>query len=130
MTDPQALPQVLSGLEPGLATLATGLAGATSQDAVIRSAPVGFRVGTYSDDAAEIYLWAVGVVGNTTSTPPSASWGTTRVMVRWVNGDWKLSANLEQLAGPTPQGSGAPSAPQDFVTSIRDLRRFNSAPAD
>jgi hypothetical protein len=129
MTDPQALSQIRQGLEPGLETLAKGLAGSTSQDVVIRSAPVGYRVETYSNDAAEIYLWAVGVLGNSTSAPPSASWGTTKVIVRWVGGDWKLSANVERLAGPTPQSSGTPSTPQDFVTSIRDFRSFNNAPA-
>lgn len=130
MTDPKGRDEVRRGLEPGLEALGKGLTTPTSADAVVRSAPVGYRVGVYSEERAEVELWAVGVVGNAQSLPPSASWGITKVLLRWVDGDWKLAASVEQSEGPTPQLNGSASPPLEFAQAIRGFRSFHHAPAD
>jgi len=129
MSDPAALGQIRSGLMPGLETLNKGLSTPTTVNAVVRAAPVAYRLVAYNRVNAEVDLWGVGIVGNDDSLPPAATWGITKVRLRWVDGDWKLAANIEQSPGPTPKSNNAPSAPQSFAQSIQDFKGFSHAPA-
>jgi hypothetical protein len=129
MTAPDVLEEVRNGIEPGLEALAKGLGSDAQRNALLRAAPVAYRVAAYTGESARIELWGVGVVGNAGALPPTASWGTTSVDLRWIQGDWKLAGLLKQSEGPTPQLSGQPTPAQDLLVSVRDFKGFHHVPA-
>src|SRR5438093_6379578 len=130
MTAPDVLEKVRAGMEPAFQLLAKGIGAAgTAQNSVVKAAPLAYRVGGYNSESARVEIWAVAVVGNGGSLPPAATWGTTRISLRWVKGDWKLADLLDQSEGPTPQLTGSPTSADHLVTPIRALNVFEHVPA-
>ncbi|MER5184605.1 hypothetical protein ABT009_40955 [Streptomyces sp. NPDC002896] len=76
---------------------------------VSRTTPVKTTVHRYDGDVAEVDVWCSAVFGltgeNVEEIPPSTSWLTMTVTLRWYTGDgWKLT-DLQQSDGPEPSQS-------------------------
>jgi hypothetical protein len=83
---------------------------------VARGALLGYRVVTYTGDAAQVELWAVGIAGRAGGPNPKGGWGTSTVDLRWVRDDWRLAGVIKAKDGPTPEATGRPTPAAQFVT--------------
>ena len=68
---------------------------------ILRAAPVGYRVESYSQGSAAISIWRVGIVGSGATVDPQQSWATERVNLVWQHGAWRVAA-FSSTPGPTP----------------------------
>ena len=103
-----------------------GVGAAPRPVVVLRSAPVGYRIETYSPTRAQVAVWYVGIVGSGATVTPQQSWRTQIVSLVWNNGAWKVTA-LPELARPhTPareqragRGSGRPVREHPQLPGVR-----------
>lgn len=68
---------------------------------VYLSAPIAYRVQSYTPSTAVVAGWGVSVVGNDQGVAPQATWGSTVTTAQWVNGDWRIDS-VTSSDGPTP----------------------------
>lgn len=95
---------------------------------VFQAGQLGYRVDSYSADAATVGIWNVALIGNATTVAPLVAWQTNTFQLRWA-GDWKL-AGYRGEDGPTPavpRGS-ATTPPARFVQRGGTFRGFRYAP--
>jgi hypothetical protein len=123
ITAPDAAEKVAAAMRPGLQSLAEGAGG----NSVLRGAPLGYRVASYTNSSANVDIWGVGVIGNP-SVAPTATWGTTGVKLSWVNGDWRLAEPMSQSNGPTPALGGDPTPSEAFFASLRNVMDLDHVP--
>ena len=91
---------------------------------VLRAAPVGYRVERYSQLAATIAVWYVGVVGSGATVQPQQSWRTETVELAWERGAWKVDS-FASTVGPTPALTASDSEPSgELFTTIPSFREF------
>lgn len=91
---------------------------------VLRAAPVGYRVETYSPVTATIAVWYVGIVGSGATVQPQQSWRTETVRLVWEHGAWKVSS-FASTAGPTPAlGVSDSEPPGELFAAIPSFREF------
>jgi hypothetical protein len=95
---------------------------------ILRAAPVGYRVDSYSAHSATISIWRVGVIGSGATVDPQQSWATETFTLVWESGAWKV-AGLASSPGPTPPlpSSVAPSSRGDLFRSVPGFQEFASA---
>ncbi|MDX3366446.1 hypothetical protein PV387_10445 [Streptomyces sp. ME02-6987-2C] len=115
------------GMQQVLTSL--GVTASNEGELVARTAAMGTRVITYTDQVATVEVWMAGLVGVTDRNAPmpvSASWTTYTLTLQWQSGDWKL-ASITSVNGPTPldTGSDSPSSVDEFRTADRE---FNAPP--
>ncbi|MGP4115370.1 hypothetical protein ACTWP5_31290 [Streptomyces sp. 4N509B] len=120
--DDEAVSQVLASLNIDVGTEADE---ASADTLVARAAPLGTRVGGYSDQIATVEVWMAGLIGTTADRAPlpvSASWSTHTLTLRWQDDDWKLVSS-SSTPGPTPleTGGNAPSSVADFRTADEEF---------
>lgn len=96
---------------------------------VVRSAVIGYRVKAYDQDAAEVELWEVSVVGRPETVPARSGWSTRTVRLRWVDGDWRVAELPSEATGPTPQLEGTASDPAEVIEAARELEEVRYVPA-
>lgn len=102
-------------------------AGTTPEPVVIvRAAPVGYRIERFSQDAATISVWRVGIVGSGATVEPRQSWRTETVSLVWERGAWKIAA-LRSSPGPTPPLATAAADASELFTSIPRFEEFGAA---
>lgn len=70
----------------------------------VRTAPLGWRIVSYTPDAAQVSVWMNNVSGAVTGFAPTADYRTATIDLVWEDGDWKL-ANAQVANGPTPAPS-------------------------
>jgi hypothetical protein len=102
---PVYAPRMLAANEPGTERLARGVLGAGIRAKVPTAyfgVPVFYRLLSYSSRRAVIRTWGFTVVGNATTAEPAAYFGTSRVVLVWSEGDWKIAASRAAF-GPTPR---------------------------
>jgi hypothetical protein len=91
---------------------------------VLRAAPVGYRVERYSQLAATIAVWYVGIVGSGATVQPQQSWRTETVGLVWERGAWKVGS-FASTVGPTPALTASDSEPPgELFTAIPSFREF------
>ncbi|MET8676083.1 hypothetical protein ABZW18_00360 [Streptomyces sp. NPDC004647] len=111
--DGQATEALLQGL---------GLTSNAAPQLVMRSAPMGTRLGSYSSSTATVDVWMseiVGVPREESPMPVSGTWSTYTLLLQWQDKDWKV-ATISRSEGPTPL-----VASDSATTSTGDLRTAN-----
>lgn len=94
----------------------------------VTTAPVGYRVERYSDDAATIAVWNVGVIGSGATLQPQQSWSTQHVSLRWEDDAWKVTG-FKSEPGPTPPLGRADTAaaPSELFETVPTFKAFDRA---
>lgn len=118
--DDQATAQLIAGF---------GLQDPKASGLLLRSACLGTRVSSYSDQVASVDVWMTSVAGVPTEKaklPVSARWTTYTYNLQWRDGDWKVTS-IAAIDGPTPlQSDGSsPSSMETFRTAEEE---FNAPP--
>jgi hypothetical protein len=126
----QARPSLVTAYEQAAAQARErlGLGTVPAPVVILRAAPVGYRVGSYSAHSATISIWRVGLIGSGATVDPQQSWATETVTLVWGSGRWKV-AGLSSSPGPTPPlpaGVAATSRGELFRT-VPELEEFASA---
>ncbi|SED24001.1 hypothetical protein SAMN04490357_4243 [Streptomyces misionensis] len=97
---------------------------------VARVTPVGATVQTYTDNAAKVAVWYVGLIGmagNGSTDPVTSTWKTWTFDLRWSDGDWKIAADT-QKNGPSPVPGDDPAATSDQISkAIEEYGGFTYA---
>jgi hypothetical protein len=76
---------------------------------VLRAAPMGYRVESYTADEARVAVWSVVTGAGTAELPLATAWGTERLTLRWEQDDWRIAA-IDRESGPTPiDGAATPA---------------------
>lgn len=137
VADPSTLDELRSGFDAdysqdflkqiGLNDDGSAPAGATF---VSRTVPVGAKVKNYSDDAAEIDVWSVGMFGLTgasSTKPVTHGWFTISFKLKWSGSDWKVLSTT-QRTGPTPvNGDNPVSGSEEIADAVREFGGFTYA---
>lgn len=94
----------------------------------VRTSPVGYRVESYSREAATVSVWTVGVVGSGATVQPQQTWDTQRVDLIWETGAWKVT-RFESHPGPTPPLARAEAAdtPSTLFQAVPTFQPFRHA---
>ena len=102
-----------------------GVGAAPRPVVVLRSAPVGYRIETYSPTRAQVAVWYVGIVGSGATVAPQQSWRTQIVSLVWENGAWKVT-RFQSSPGPTPPlaNNAQAEAPGELFASIPSFQEF------
>ncbi|MGQ4334731.1 hypothetical protein ACN6K4_002242 [Streptomyces hayashii] len=102
----------------------------TGDTFVSRVVPVGTTAQSYSDSAAKVAVWYLGLIGmsGTTSTDPvTSSWKTWTFDLQWTDGDWKIVRDTQQ-DGPAPVPGDDPAATSDVISkAIQEYGGFTYA---
>jgi len=101
----------------------------TGAPTVSLSAPLAYKVVSYTPSRAVIAGWGVAVSGNTAGFKPQIDFQTTRSVLVWRDGDWKLDGG-ESTPGPAPElaESVQPSSAQKFVDELDAMQSVQYAP--
>ena len=123
-----ALPDLRRAFGPAALRAREQLGAGTSPEPVVivRAAPVGYRVERFTQDAATISVWRVGIVGSGATVEPRQSWRTETVSLVWERGAWKIAA-LRSSPGPTPPLATAAADASALFTSIPRFEEFGAA---
>jgi hypothetical protein len=71
------------------------------EDATSVTVPVAHEVVDHNPDTATIEIYSVMVASGSKLPGGEQLWGLSRVQLRWVDGDWKLSSE-DNVAAPAP----------------------------
>ncbi|MFI8099492.1 hypothetical protein [Streptomyces sp. NPDC086023] len=97
---------------------------------VSRTSPVGTKVLSYTDAAAEVDVWCHGLFGLTgekSTKPVTSSWYTLTVKLTWNGSDWKVLGTT-QRTGPTPvTGDNPVSSSDDIAGAVNEFGGFTYA---
>jgi hypothetical protein len=129
---PAYAPQLLEANRPGARRLAEGTLG-TGLAAKIPTAyfgvPVFYGLESYTPRRAVVGTWGFTVVGNATTAEPGAYFGTSRLVLVWAQGRWRIAATRAAF-GPTPRLLTPRRGGEGFelVDLIEGMRPYASAP--
>lgn len=129
---PTYAPAMIAANEPGARRLAQGTLGAGVR-AKVPSAyfavPISYRLLSYSPRRAVVETWGFTVLGNATTAEPSAYFGTSRTVLTWSEGDWKI-ARTRAAFGPTPRLMTPREGGEGFgvVDLLEQMERYAVAP--
>ncbi len=70
-------------------------------DATSVTVPVAHEVANYTPEAATIEIYSVMLASGTELPLGEQLWGLSRVQLRWVDGDWRLSSE-DNVGAPAP----------------------------
>ncbi|MFS4109823.1 hypothetical protein [Streptomyces sp. PD-S100-1] len=97
---------------------------------VSRVAPLGTTVQQYGDSAARVAVWYVGLIGMSgegSTDPVTASWKTWTFDLQWAGNDWKIVAD-SQKDGPAPVPGDDRAATSDEISkAIEEYGGFTYA---
>jgi hypothetical protein len=94
-----------AGSRGDVPTGAIGAAFGPAHSTAWRTAPLGWRIDTFTTERAVVEVWSVQVSAGAgqVDVPAAATWTTTRMPLQWAEGAWKLDlADAVTTAGPTP----------------------------
>lgn len=129
---PSYVPAILAASEPGARRLMQGALGAGVKENVPTAyfaVPISYRLVSYSPRRAVIQTWGFTVLGNATSAEPAAYFGTSRIVLVWSEGDWKI-ARSRAAFGPTPRLLTPREGGEGFalVDLLERMERYAVAP--
>lgn len=129
---PTYAPAMLAANEPGARRLAEGTLGAGVRQkapTAYLGVPVSYRLVSYSPRRAVIETWGFTVLGNATTAEPAAYFGTSRTVLAWSEGDWKIGATRAAF-GPTPRLASPREGGEGFelVDLLERMARYAVAP--
>ncbi|MDQ0843719.1 hypothetical protein [Streptomyces sp. V1I6] len=97
---------------------------------VNRTMPAGTKVLSYSNDAADVDVWCMGLFGLTgekSTKPVTSGWFTVSVKLKWNGSDWKV-LETSQKTGPTPvTGDNAVSGSDEIAGAVNEFGGFTYA---
>ena len=97
---------------------------------VSRTIPVGTKVTTQGPDTASVEVWCTGLVGMAgegSTKPVTATWFTITEKLKWVGDDWKIESS-SQAEGPTPVNSdNRASTADDIAGAVEGYGGFTYA---
>jgi len=70
-------------------------------DGVSVTVPVAHEVVSFTPDAASVEIYSVMVAAGDKLSRGEQIWGLSRVQLRWVDGDWRLSSE-DNTSAPAP----------------------------
>ncbi|WP_267242804.1 hypothetical protein [Streptomyces sp. PR69] len=137
VADPSTLAALQSGFDSdysaeflaqlGLKADGTAPAGTTF---VNRTIPAGTKVRKYTEDAADVDVWCMGLFGLTgekSTKPVTSGWFTVTVQLKWDDSDWKV-LTTSQKTGPTPvTGDNAISGSDEIANAVNEFGGFTYA---
>jgi hypothetical protein len=129
---PEYAAAMIAANEPGARRLAQGVLGTGLREGtptVYLGVPIYYRVVSYSPKRAVVRTWGFTIVGNATTAEPGAYFGTSRTVLEWVEGDWKIAATRAAF-GPTPRLVTPRAGGEGFelVDLIEGMRPYALAP--
>ncbi|NMO32261.1 hypothetical protein HG826_01315 [Streptomyces sp. GMY01] len=89
---------------------------------VSRVTPLGTTVQQYGDSAARVAVWYVGLIGMSgegSTDPVTASWKTWTFDLQWAGNDWKIVAD-SQKDGPAPVPGDDRAATSDEISKATE----------
>ncbi|MFJ8854232.1 hypothetical protein [Streptomyces sp. NPDC102437] len=97
---------------------------------VSRTIPVGTKVVERSGDTATVEVWCTGLVGMAgqgSTKPVTATWFTISEKLKWVGGDWRIESS-SQKEGPTPvNGDNRASTADEIAGAVEGYGGFTYA---
>ncbi|MFJ6013164.1 hypothetical protein [Streptomyces sp. NPDC092952] len=97
---------------------------------VSRTIPVGTKVIDQGGDTATIEVWCTGLVGMAgqgSTKPVTATWFTISEKLKWVGGDWRIESS-SQKEGPTPvNGDNRASTADEIASAVQGYGGFTYA---
>ncbi|MGX5188814.1 hypothetical protein ACWKT5_40520 [Streptomyces avermitilis] len=97
---------------------------------VSRTVPVGTTVSHYSDSAAKVSVWYMGLIGMSgqgSTDPVHSTWKTWTFELQWSGGDWKIVSD-SQKDGPAPVPGDDQAATSDEISkAIEEYGGFTYA---
>ncbi|MFB6871062.1 hypothetical protein [Streptomyces sp. NPDC056323] len=97
---------------------------------VSRTIPVGTKVIERSRDTATVEVWCTGLVGMAgqgSTKPVTATWFTISEKLKWVGGDWRIESS-SQKEGPTPvNGDNRASTADEIAGAVEGYGGFTYA---
>jgi hypothetical protein len=129
---PSYVPAILAASEPGARRLMQGALGSGIEQEVPTAyfaVPISYRLLSYSPRRAVIQTWGFTVLGNATTAEPAAYFGTSRIVLAWAGGDWKIAASRAAF-GPTPRLLTPREGGEGFglVDLLERMERYGVAP--
>jgi hypothetical protein len=117
---------------PGIATALRGPLGQglrAGVPTIFESAPLAYRVASYTPERAVIVGWGMALSGNTSGLTPQADFQTSTSTVVWSSGDWKAGGG-SAVEGPTPAlaEQSKPTRPAQLIHELQNLRSVHYAP--
>ncbi len=95
----------------------------------LREVPVAFELRRYTDDAATVSIWSVGVVLIEGLTEATEAWSTNTVELVWEDGDWRVKS-WESATGPVPALAHAEtSSPAEVIAAIGAWEGYRYVPS-
>ncbi|MFF4084913.1 hypothetical protein ACFYZN_36755 [Streptomyces sp. NPDC001777] len=97
---------------------------------VSRTIPVGAKVTEQSGDTATVEVWCTGLVGMAgqgSTKPVTATWFTISEKLKWVGNDWRIESS-SQKEGPTPvNGDNRASTADEIAGAVEGYGGFTYA---
>ncbi|MEX0170523.1 hypothetical protein [Streptomyces sp. LMG1-1-1.1] len=97
---------------------------------VSRTIPVGAKVLDYTETAATVEVWCLGLgglAGAGSTKPVTSSWFTITEKLKWVGGDWRVEST-SQHEGPTPvNGDNRASTADEIAKAVEGYGGFTYA---
>ncbi|WP_433546844.1 hypothetical protein ACQPZG_18515 [Streptomyces sp. CA-294286] len=102
----------------------------TGMTFVNRTVPSGTKATSYSDDAASVDVWCMGLfglAGDQSTKPVTSGWFTVSLKLRWSGSDWKV-LETSQKQGPTPLTADNPaSKSEEIADAVTEFGGFTYA---
>ncbi|MFG3498549.1 hypothetical protein [Streptomyces sp. NPDC047928] len=97
---------------------------------VSRTVPVGTKVVELNGTSATVEVWCTGLVGlagEGSTKPVTATWFTITQKLKWTGSDWKI-ASSSQTEGPTPvNGDNRASTADEIASAVAGYGGFTYA---
>jgi hypothetical protein len=93
-------------------------------EVVLRVAPLGWRVVTFTNDSARVETWTIAVGGKPgVGNGIVSNFKTSTIDLVWERGAWRLAGSPQGKDGPTPVADN-PEAGAQLLTAVRDMQEF------